>query len=97
MENNYHKKYFNSIGDGLNKTDFFIESKKISGDIFFDSINKKLNEINKNKGRLFFFGNGASSAFANHMALDFSKNGKISSYSLSDSAYFSALSNDFSF
>ena len=97
MENSYHKKYFNSISNGLNKTDFYLMSKKISGDVFFDSINKKLNEIKKKKGRLFFFGNGASSAFANHMALDFSKNGKISSFSLSDSAYYSALSNDFSF
>jgi D-sedoheptulose 7-phosphate isomerase len=46
---------------------------------------------------LFFLGNGASSAFANHMALDFSKNGKILSRSLSDSALLTALSNDYSY
>jgi D-sedoheptulose 7-phosphate isomerase len=42
-------------------------------------------------------GNGASAAFANHMALDFSKNGKILSRSLSDSSLLTALSNDYSY
>lgn len=49
------------------------------------------------KGKIYFFGNGASAAFANHMALDFSKNGKILARSLSDSALLTALSNDYSF
>ena len=48
------------------------------------------------KNKIYFFGNGASAAFANHMALDFSKNGKILSRSLSDSAMLTALSNDYS-
>jgi D-sedoheptulose 7-phosphate isomerase len=46
---------------------------------------------------MYFFGNGASAAFANHMALDFSKNGKILSRSLSDSAMLTALANDYSY
>ena len=53
--------------------------------------------IRTSKKKLFFLGNGASSAFANHMALDFSKNAKILSRSLSDSALLTALSNDYSF
>ena len=36
-----------------------------------------LDNIRTRRNKIFFFGNGASAAFANHMALDFSKNGKI--------------------
>ena len=34
----------------------------------------------KNKGKIYFFGNGASASFSNHMALDWSKNGGILSF-----------------
>ena len=47
--------------------------------------------------KIYFFGNGASAAFANHMALDFSKNGKILARSLSDSAMLTALANDYTY
>ena len=56
-----------------------------------------MNHLRDNKHKIYFFGNGASAAFANHMALDFSKNGKILSRSLSDSALMTALSNDYTF
>ena len=50
-----------------------------------------------NNGRLFFFGNGASAAFSNHMALDWSKNGGILALCLSDSAMITALANDYDY
>ena len=58
---------------------------------------KKITNLQNNNGKLIFLGNGASSAFSNHMALDFSKNGKILARSLSDSALLTALSNDYSY
>ncbi len=39
-------------------------------------------------------GNGASAAFANHMALDWTKNGGIPTHSFSDSALLTAMGND---
>lgn len=39
-------------------------------------------------------GNGASAAFANHMAIDWSKNGKVATRSFSDSALLTAVAND---
>lgn len=39
-------------------------------------------------------GNGASAAFANHMALDWTKNGGVPTHSFSDSALLTALGND---
>ena len=71
--------------------------KSIEPDKFFYEIKLMIQKLKATKGRIFFLGNGASSAFANHMALDFSKNGGILSRSLSDSAFLTALSNDYSF
>lgn len=93
----YHINYIESIYKGMKDSTCFIKNKNVETDFFFNTLNADLEVLRKNKNRIFFFGNGASAAFANHMALDFSKNGKILSRSLSDSALLTALSNDFSF
>jgi len=46
------------------------------------------------EGKLMFIGNGASSAIASHMALDFSKNGKVPALAFNDAVSLTALSND---
>jgi D-sedoheptulose 7-phosphate isomerase len=97
MKTNYYSNYFKSIDSGLNNSKYFIQKNEINADIFFEEIKKHLELLRLNKNKIFFFGNGASAAFANHMALDFSKNGKILSRSLSDSAMITALSNDYSY
>lgn len=97
MNNKYFQNYFDSINLGLNNTIFFIDQDIEDQGSALKKINKKLNAVKDTKGRLFFLGNGASAAFANHMALDFSKNGKILSKSLSDSALLTALANDYKF
>jgi D-sedoheptulose 7-phosphate isomerase len=43
----------------------------------------------------FMCGNGASAAFANHMALDWSKNAGVRTLSFADAAMLTALGNDF--
>jgi D-sedoheptulose 7-phosphate isomerase len=70
---------------------------QIQEELFFEEINNKIKEVSEKNGTIYFFGNGASAAFSNHMALDFSKNGKIKSRSLSDSSLLTALSNDYSY
>ena len=97
MENKYYANYFNSINKGLIESKFSISNDETSPDLFFDTIKSIIVNIRLNKNKIYFLGNGASSAFANHMALDFSKNGKILSRSLSDSAMLTALSNDYSY
>ena len=97
MEKNYHNKYFESIYEGLKKTLYFENSKKIKNEDFFKKIKNLLIYLSDNNNKIYFFGNGASAAFANHMALDFSKNGGILARSLSDSALLTALSNDYSY
>lgn len=97
MNNTYFLNYFNSISNGLNSSKYFFNQKSIKPDFFFKNIKEILLNLRETKNKIYFFGNGASAAFANHMALDFSKNGKILSRSLSDSALLTALANDFSY
>ena len=93
----YQNKYFNSINQSLKKSCYSISQNPSDIETFFTKINSILHSIQKSNNKIYFFGNGASAAFANHMALDFSKNGGILSYSLSDSSLLTALSNDYSY
>ena len=95
--NNFSVKYIDAIENGLKSSIFTINKKKIDIELFFESINNHIEKVKLKSGRLFFFGNGASAAFSNHMALDWSKNGGIPSFSLSDSAMLTALANDYDY
>jgi D-sedoheptulose 7-phosphate isomerase len=97
MVNNYYSNYFKSINQGLQNSIYLDQQKATTPDLFFQIIKERLDNLRNNRNKIYFIGNGASSAFANHMALDFSKNGKILSRSLSDSALLTALSNDYSY
>ena len=97
MTDNYYSNYFKSIYQGLNDSIYYLDQQKIKPQLFFETIKGILIKLRESRNKIFFFGNGASAAFANHMALDFSKNGKILARSLSDSALLTALSNDYSY
>jgi len=97
MENKYYSNYFKSISKGLKESLYYANQKVSEPELFFETIKGILTELRETRNRIYFFGNGAIAAFANHMALDFSKNGKILARSLSDSALLTALSNDYSY
>lgn len=52
---------------------------------------KDLQKLGRNQ---YLVGNGASAAFANHMALDWTKNGGVPTHSFANSALITALGND---
>ena len=97
MENKYYSNYFKSISQGLADSVYHFGYQKVDPDFFFQKIKDNLIKLRESRNKIYFFGNGASAAFASHMALDFSKNGKILSRTLSDSALLTALSNDYSY
>ena len=97
MENKYYLNYFKSIDRGLEESLYYANQQLSEPQLFFQTIKSILKKLRETNSKIYFFGNGASAAFANHMALDFSKNGKILSRSLSDSAMLTALSNDYTF
>lgn len=73
MNKHYYLQYFDSISNGLKNTLYFKDAKSLEGKIFFQEVGALMKKLKQSKGKIFFFGNGASAAFANHMALDFSK------------------------
>lgn len=97
MQYKFYTNYFKSISQGLADSLYFLDQQKVEPELFFEKIKGILLNLKETRNKVYFFGNGASAAFANHMALDFSKNGKILARSLSDSALITALSNDYSF
>jgi D-sedoheptulose 7-phosphate isomerase len=97
MKKTYEKKYIEYINKGLSDSVCKLNGKEVSMENFFRSTTDFLTNKVKNKGKIYFFGNGASASFSNHMALDWSKNGGILSFSLSDSSMLTALANDYSF
>lgn len=94
---NYVKNYLDSIELGMSNSSYKTKGISVDSETFFEELNNVTNKVHKEGGRLFFFGNGASAAFSNHMALDWSKNGGILALCLSDSAMLTALANDYDF
>ena len=93
----YTENFITSLHEGIKNTKYQIFQKEFNADDFFQELVNKIDLIKENNGRIFFFGNGASAAFSNHMALDWSKNGGVLSHSLSDSAMLTALANDYDY
>ena len=94
---NYSIKYLESFTEGLKNPIYEIAGKELLPSEFLTKLLELTKVVQSKKGRIFFFGNGASASFANHMALDWSKNGGILALSLSDSALLTALANDYSY
>ena len=93
---NYSTLYLNNFSSICSDTEFKWGNKNCDIDSFFELLVKFTSKLN-DKSKIFFYGNGASHSFAEHMSLDWSKNGKISSISLSNNALLTALSNDYSY
>ena len=51
----------------------------------------------RNRSKLFFIGNGGSSAIASHMTADFMKNGGMNTYSLYDNSVTTCMGNDYGY
>ena len=88
----YHEDYLSAFSAGLELVECVFQNEELSIDNFFKSLNSQIT----NETRIFFYGNGASMAFASHMALDWHKNGKIQSHALSDISLLTAYMNDYS-
>jgi len=97
MENKYCNNYLQAITKGMTSVVTSIDHQDVSLEDFFNILVKKITNLQNNNGKLIFLGNGASSAFSNHMALDWHKNGGVISRSLSDSALLTALCNDYNY
>lgn len=62
----YLDNYLKSFQEGLKATECRVLENSMGIDSFFVALNSKISD----KTRIFFYGNGASMAFASHMSLD---------------------------
>jgi D-sedoheptulose 7-phosphate isomerase len=60
----------------------------------FEQFCELTRKVQQSGHQQFLCGNGASAAFSNHMALDWTKNGGVPTHSFSDSALLTAMGND---
>jgi len=96
--NSYYKKYCEAHDSALAK----LEITSIDGELMthnrgFDALCDVSAKLAENGCQKYFIGNGASAAFANHMALDWSKNGGVPSHAFANSALVTAMGNDLGF
>jgi len=88
----FSNNYLNAFNQGIKAIECRSSEGVLSLDDFFTKINSRI----KSETRIFFYGNGASMAFASHMSLDWHKNGKVESHTLSDISLLTAYVNDYS-
>ena len=68
---NFSEKYLDNFNQKCINSIFKWNNKKIHVEEFFDILIEKTKDLNLKKSKIFFYGNGASHAFAEHMSLDF--------------------------
>jgi D-sedoheptulose 7-phosphate isomerase len=94
--NSYYENFLACISDSLKCIEITTRSgERLDPDEGFSRLCRLSEEIRSAGCTQFLCGNGASAAFANHMALDWTKNGQVRTVAFSDSALLTALGNDF--
>jgi len=91
--------YYDSYLSSMNRALSCLEITDLAGRGFacdegIDLLCSMTRTVAENGRQQFLCGNGASAAFANHMSLDWTKNGGVPTHSFSDSALLTAMGND---
>jgi D-sedoheptulose 7-phosphate isomerase len=92
---NYYLNYAKSIDQALKSLEITDRGgASIAQERAFDQLCAMSSALQQTGACQFLCGNGASAAFSNHMALDWTKNGGVPTHSFSDSALLTAIGND---
>ena len=96
--NNYYQHYCEAHDTALAKLEITsFDGDEITHDRGFDALCVLSSKLVEKGCQKYFVGNGASAAFANHMALDWSKNGGVPSHTFSSAPILTAMGNDLGF
>ena len=93
----YSAKYLESMASALAQTEASLATDKTDLQSALARSVEMLKGVQQADGTQFFLGNGASAAFAEHMALDWTKNGGVRSLNPSSAVLLTALANDMSY
>lgn len=95
MTPGFYEKYLKSLKSTLSSVEVTDRSnEKLSIDQGIAQLCKFSQEVLEYRGKQFLCGNGASAAFSTHMALDWSKNARVPTFSFGDAALLTANAND---
>lgn len=89
--------YYQEIFDGLKNTIATENQNEITLDDGIELWVEKTRSVQQNGGLIFFCGNGASCTMAEHMSHDWFQNAKVNTYTVSETAHLTAISNDVSY
>lgn len=96
--NNYAKKYFETIGNGLDAmTATDMEGHILKHDEALERWIDKNECLKRKRGIFFFCGNGASATMAEHMSHDCFQNADFLTETVSETSHLTAISNDISY
>ena len=93
------KKYFSLYQETYFRALTETQVTNVAGDIVeqqqaLEQLSAFSDEVSRAGKKQYFIGNGASMAFSDHMAIDWSKNGQVPTHSFSNTALLTALGND---
>ena len=93
------KEYFSLYKEAYSRALAETQITDISGNVVeqqqaLEQLSALSDEISRSGKKQYFIGNGASMAFSDHMAIDWSKNGQVPTHSFSNTALLTALGND---
>jgi len=95
---NYYAKYCASHDQALANLEISNRgSELLSHDEGFEALCELSQNVGEAGRKQYLVGNGASAAFANHMALDWTKNGGVPTHAFANSALLTAMGNDLGF
>lgn len=89
--------YFKEVYDGLQKTIVTLNGKEVSLAEGVEKWIDRARKVQENGSLMFFCGNGASATMAEHMSHDWFQNGKVNTYTVSETSHITAISNDVSY
>ncbi len=91
-------KYLEELHGVTTKTDVTDEvGQLVDAESAMDQIIDLLHQVRDTKKKNIFIGNGGSAAIASHMAIDYSKNGRLPSLAFNDGSALTCLGNDLGF
>jgi D-sedoheptulose 7-phosphate isomerase len=91
-------KYLDALHEITTKVEVTDELRKpISTNSAIEKIIDLLHQVRDTEKKNIFIGNGGSAAIASHMAIDYSKNGRLPSLAFSDGPALTCLGNDLGF
>jgi len=90
--------YVGSLSSILSKTEVTdAKGESVETTAAVDDIIAMLEQVRDARAKNIFIGNGGSAAIASHMAIDYSKNGRLPSLAFNDGAALTCLGNDLGF